>query len=49
MTDRFYVEQKLVTNADDFRVTIEGFVQCVNLMMADMLIPGDERDSKEAC
>ena len=39
MGDKFYIEQTLISNAEEYKITIEGFVQSVNLITADMQVP----------
>ena len=47
MADKFYVEQKIIQSEEDFKVTIEGFIQCINLIIADLHIPTEKgKDNK---
>ena len=39
MADKFYIEQKLIGTEEEFKKTVEGFVQSINLMIADMQVP----------
>lgn len=39
MADKFYIEQKLIGTEEEFKKTVQGFVQSINLMIADMQVP----------
>lgn len=46
MADKFYIQQRIIGTQQEFTVTIEGFVQCMNLMVADMQLPS-EKEGKD--
>lgn len=39
MAEKFYIEQRIIESESNFKITIEGFVQCINLIIADLHIP----------
>lgn len=45
MADRFYIEQKVITTAEQFHITIEGLILCLNLIVADLQVPSKIEDS----
>jgi hypothetical protein len=47
MADKFYIEQRLVNSEEHFNITIEGFIQSINLVIADMQMPPNSLDRKE--
>ena len=47
MGDKFYIEQKLVGSQQEFKTTIEGFVECINLIAADLQIPSSGTSKKK--
>ncbi len=36
MSEKLYLEQKIVKNSKQFSVTIQAFVQCSNSLVADL-------------
>jgi hypothetical protein len=39
MADKFFIEQKIVDSEEAFVKTVDGFVQCANIFLADMQMP----------
>lgn len=47
MAAKFYIEERLISNEKEFRMTIEGFIQSINVVTADMQVPATDRNRKE--